>query len=928
MKKITLKGVRQNNLKNIDIEIPIGSFVVICGPSGSGKSSLAFQTLFAEGQRRYLESLSNYARQFVGQAPKPLLDSAQNIPPAIALEQRNSIRSSRSTVGTHTDIYDYIRTFYAKVGTPFCPNHNTEMKKFDASTATTDVLNKLSNQKIYITCPVKWKTTNDLAELRNKTLKLGFYKMLELDDKKNILNVLDLEFDEPKAKKNDYHIIIDRLLVEEDSELRIFDGLSQSFELSGTLFGIKESSVVSTEQSSLLFKGKISCSQCEEDFWDLSPDLFSFNNVAGACTECRGFGNKLELDENKIIPNKNLSIKEHAIHIYSMPSAKSQRTQLLKFCKKKKININTPWKDLPKEHKELLWRGEKKRHCIEGFFTYLETKKYKMHVRVFLNRFKSSKRCSRCEGFRLNPKINQVKINGTSIGGLCSLPLSDFLIWLKAIQLDENTLTLTKDLRSQITDRITFLNNIGLSYLSLSRETKTLSGGEFQRLNISNQLGSDLSDTLYVLDEPTIGLHPRDNTKLIELLKKLHANKNTVVIVEHDKEVIESGEYIFEIGPGSGKHGGGVIFSGTSKEFLKSKTSLTASFLNGERQTFKLRPHLKKISSDIQISGCTGHNLKNVDLNLPSEKIVCITGVSGSGKSSLITQSLYPAVLEKLTGEHQPDSLPFKKVKFPKECKSIDFIDQKRVSKSKRSFVATYLKIFDSVRKTLSNTVESKISGFTPGTFSLNTEGGRCPQCKGLGIEEVDMLFMDNISLLCDLCLGKKYTPDILKIKYNGKNVSEILDLTCTEAIDFFTTEVSALKPLKVLEELGLGYLRLGQSLDTLSGGESQRLKLSRYLLTSNLKGRILIFDEPSSGLHFKEIQLLLAVFDKLTQAGASVLIIEHNLDLIASSDWVVDIGPEAGAGGGNITTSGHPLDISKSKTYTGKYLKIHISNT
>ncbi len=927
MKNITLKGVKQNNLKNVDIEIPIGSFVVICGPSGSGKSSLAFQTLFAEGQRRYLESLSNYARQFVGQAPKPLLDSAKNIPPAIALEQRNSIRSSRSTVGTHTDIYDYIRTFFAKVGKPFCPNHHTEMKRFDASTATADILERLNGKRVYLTCPVKWSKSSELIEIRKKTLELGFYKMLKVDDENNILETLDLEFDEPKGK-GVYHIIIDRLAVEDDSELRIFDALSQSFELSKNLFGIKESSVISTEKDSLVFKGVTSCSQCDEIFWDLSPDLFSFNNAAGACPECRGFGNQLELDENKIIPNQSLSIRDGAIVPYSMPSASKQRSQLLKFCTSKGIDLDTPWSKLSKSDRETVWRGQKKRHCIEGFFDYLETKKYKMHVRVFLSRFKSSTTCSHCHGFRLNPKINQVKINNTSIGQLCNLPLSDFLTWLEELRLDEHTQKLTKELLEQITNRITFLNNIGLSYLTLSRETKTLSGGEFQRLNISNQLGSNLSDTLYVLDEPTIGLHPRDNTKLINLLKDLHANQNTLVVVEHDKEVIQSGEYIFEIGPESGKNGGEVIFSGTSKDFLKNKDSLTAAFLTGKKKTFSLKEKTSVTTPKIKISNCSGHNLKNIDLEVPTEKMICVTGVSGSGKSSLITQTLYPAVLSKLTGEHQPGSLPFKSLNLPKSCSSIDFVDQQRVSKSKRSFVATYLKIFDLVRKNLAKSMESKISGYTPGTFSLNTEGGRCPKCKGLGVEEIDMLFMDNISLTCDLCSGSKYTPDILKIQYNGKNVSEILDLTCSEAIQFFAADASALKPLKVLEELGLGYLRLGQSLDTLSGGESQRLKLSKYLLSSNLKGRILIFDEPSTGLHFKEIQLLLRVFDKLTAAGASVIIIEHNLDLIASSDWVVDVGPEAGALGGNITTFGHPLDICKTKTYTGKYLKEHIFNS
>jgi excinuclease ABC subunit A len=926
MKSIELKGVRQNNLKNIDIEIPLGSLVVICGPSGSGKSSLAFQTLFAEGQRRYLESLSNYARQFVGQAPKPLLDSAKNIPPSIALEQRNAIKSSRSTVGTHSEIYDFVRTLFARVGTPMCPNHHTEMKKFDASIATDEIYRLFHKKRLYLTCPLTVDSNTDFPLLKKKILEMGYFKAIEVDAGHNIIENFDLEFDELKNSKNFLHLIVDRLEVNEESELRVFDALSQAFELSKNLFGHAKSEVITTEQESLTFKPVISCSQCDEEFWDLSPDLFSFNNMAGACPSCRGFGNQLELDENKIVPNHNLSIKDGAIIPYEMPSASKQRTKMLAFCKSKKVDINKPWKDLSTTDKETVWRGSKKRDCIGGFFNYLETKKYKMHVRVFLSRFKSSSKCSTCKGFRLDPKINQVKIGAESIGDVCTYPLDLLSNWLKSVELNENKMELTKDLREQLQARLDFLNTIGLTYLSLSRETKTLSGGEFQRLNISNQLGSELSDTLYVLDEPTIGLHPRDNQKLISLLIKLHKNKNTVVLVEHDKEVIEAGEYIFEIGPESGVHGGNIVFSGTKQEFLKSKDSLTAAYITGRKQSFSVRKKedLSK-NSKIKISGCNGHNLQDVELEIPSERIVCVTGVSGSGKSSLISKTLYPAILKKLTGEHQPDSLHYKNLELPKGCKSIDFVDQQRVSKSKRSTVATYLKIFDHVRKLMSSIPESKYLGYTPGTFSLNTEGGRCPGCKGLGVEEVDMLFMDNIHLVCEICNGKKYTSDILKLKFQDKNIYEILELTCEEAVGFFSTQTSILKPLKVLKSLGLDYLKLGQTLDTLSGGESQRLKLSKYLLGSTLKGKILIFDEPSTGLHFKEISLLLEVFNQLVASGASVIIIEHNLDIIASSDYVVDIGPEAGSGGGIITAFGHPLDISKTSTYTGKYLKEHL---
>ena len=928
MKSIELKGVQQNNLKNIDVTIPLGSLVVICGPSGSGKSSLAFQTLFAEGQRRYLESLSNYARQFVGQAPKPLLDSAKNIPPSIALEQRNAIKSSRSTVGTHTEIYDFVRTLFARVGTPLCPNHGTQMKKFDASSATDEIYRLFNKKRLYITCPLQIDKNSNLMELRKKILELGYFKALSLNSENQILENFDLEFEGLSKETKNLHLILDRLEVNEESELRIFDGLSQSFELSKSLFGHSKAHVVTTEETALTFKTVTSCSQCEEEFWDLSPDLFSFNNMAGACPDCRGFGNILKLDENKIVPNQNLSIKEGALVPFEMPSASRSRGRMLELCKKEGIDTTKPWKSLSQKTKDTIWSKPEsaKRGSIHAYFNYLESRKYKMHVRVFLSRFKSSQTCTTCNGFRLNPKINQVKIGEQSIGDVCTYPLDKLSDWLKNIELNKNQLALTKELREQLQARLDFLNHIGLSYLSLSRETRTLSGGEFQRLNISNQLGSQLSDTLYVLDEPTIGLHPRDNQKLISLLLKLHKNKNTVVLVEHDKEVIESGEHIFEIGPQSGVHGGEIVFSGSQKEFLKSKSSLTAAYLTGKKKSYQLKKSKALAKQKITLQGCSGHNLKNVNLEIPLERIVCITGVSGSGKSSLISKTLYPAVLHHISGEHQPDSLPFKKLKLPKGFTSIDFVNQQRVSKSKRSTVATYLKVFDHIRKAMASTQEAKYLGYTAGTFSLNTEGGRCPQCKGLGIEEIDMLFMDNIYLVCEACSGKKYNADVLKLKFQGKNIFEILELTCSEAIEFFGAQPSFTKPLETLNKLGLGYLKLGQSLDTLSGGESQRLKLSKYLLGSKLKGKILIFDEPSTGLHFKEISLLLKVFDQLVEAGASVFVIEHNLDIIASSDWIIDIGPEAGEAGGTITTTGHPMDILKTKTYTGTHLKKHIS--
>ncbi len=926
MRKIELKGVKQNNLKNIDIEIPLRSFVVICGPSGSGKSSLAFQTLFAEGQRRYLESLSNYAKQFVGRAPKPLLDSAKNIPPSIALEQKNSIKSSRSTVGTHSEVYDYLRTLFAKIGTPFCPDHKTELKKYDPSSASEAVIKELKNKRAYILCPLSWSNKKEAEALKDKVLKLGYIKCAKLGVDSSIESLLDLEFDNLPLKANKHFLVVDRLEINEDSEIRLFDAFSQSFEISKMLSGHSEAQVVTTTKEIRTFKDFLSCNKCDYSFWDLSPDLFSFNNTLGACSTCRGFGNDLVLDPKKIIPNEERSLREGAIVPFEMPSAKQDKKALMKACKDLNIDENTPWKKLTQIQRKKIWEGEGKWFGVEGLFDYLETKKYKMHVRVFISRFKSSRVCKTCSGKRLNPKLDQVKISQKSIGEVSDLPLEELVAWIKNLKLKPHEEKLTKEVFFQICSRLEFLNNIGLHYLSLSRPTKTLSGGEFQRLNISNQLGTELSDTLYVLDEPTIGLHPRDNRNLIELLKSLHANKNTVVVVEHDKEVIEAGEYIFEMGPESGSQGGEVIFRGEIKDFLKSTDSPTANYIRARNNwTPPKTPKLSKTNS-IKLKGCKGHNLKNVNLDLPLNTFTCITGVSGSGKSSLITQTLYPAILEKLTGDFQEGALPYSKIELPKEITSVDFINQQRISKSKRSTIATYLGVFDTIRKTFASTPEAKFSGFMPGSFSLNTEGGRCPKCKGLGIEEIDMLFMDNIEIPCDECEGKKYTYEIQKIYFREKNICDVLNLTCKEAKSFFIAEPSITKSLLILEELGLSYLKLGQTLDTLSGGESQRLKLSKYLLLSNLRNKLFIFDEPTTGLHFREVDLLIKVFNKLVDAGSSVVVIEHNLDIMAASDWMIDIGPEAGKDGGKINFSGTPLKITKKAgNLTGKYLKEHV---
>jgi len=926
MKPIKLFGVKQNNLKNFDLEIPSRSFSVICGPSGSGKSSLAFETLFAEGQRRYLESLSNYAKQFVGQASKPLVDHVENIYPSIALEQKNPIRSSRSTVGTHSEIYDYLRVLFARLGEIYCPVHNKLMVNYDASSASKEVLSSMQDDRVYIYTSLNWKNKKESESVKEELLKLGYTKVLQIDEKSE-LKTLNLDLDKLPAKSKNHAAIIDRLQVNEKSSGRIFDAFTQAFDLSNKLYGIQQAQVISVSGKHKAYKKQISCSECDEVFPKLTAELFSFNNAVGACESCMGFGNILSLDEKLVIPNEDLSIIGGAIHPFTMPSGKSDLRELKKFCKKEKIDLEKPWKSLSKKTREDIWYGKGDWYGVAGLFEYLESKKYKMHVRVFLSRFKSSRKCTTCEGKRLNKMMEQVRVSGSSVSEVCELPLIKLEKWLKDLKLGKSDKKLVQEVIEQLQSRVQFLNQIGLSYLSLLRPTKTLSGGEFQRLNISNQIGTDLTDTLYVLDEPTIGLHPRDNQKLIEQLHKLHKNNNTVVVVEHDPEVIKSADYIIEMGPESGLRGGDVIFKGTQAKFKSSKTQ-TSKFIYNPSKTgvYELGDKTLNKEKAFEFKNCDGHNLKNLNFSVPLNQISVITGVSGSGKSSLISQTVYPALLRKLESKVAGvEELTYESFKLHKSIKFVEFVSQARIMKSRRSVVATYTGLYDYIRKIFAAETQAKILGFEAGAFSLNTNGGRCSSCKGLGYEEVEMLFMDNIDLPCETCGGKKFTTELLSVKHKGKNINEVLNMTGHEAGEFFSDNAKVKKILTSLKSLKLDYLTLGQALSTLSGGESQRLKLLKHLTSSSLKGAIFVFDEPSTGLHFNEIKALIEVFKRLKEGGATIIIVEHNLDVMASSDWLVDIGPEAGDGGGEIMHEGKPLNVAKAKGYTCTYLKKHL---
>lgn len=955
MKEIHLWGVKQNNLKNIEVKIPVGSFTVVCGPSGSGKSSLAFETLFAEGQRRFIESMSNYARQFLNKAPKPDIEGINNIPPAISIEQKNTVKSSRSTVGTTTEIIDYLRLLYEKIGQSYCPTHGCPTEKQSVGEATDKILKFFKDQRGYLLVEIDEKyrvaegkklhalllqdgylriykpatkpSTAEKKIAKQEDLPLGILRepmgeLVEIGDASAIKKGL------PKAS---FYLVIDRMSFSDDEKGRIADSVAQAYEASikyNTNLPTRRAVVLTTEGLRLNVSEESSCPVCGYTPPPLSSKLFSFNSPIGACPTCKGFGNILEIDEAKVIPNPELSLDEGAIHPFTMPSAAHERKQLLAFCRKQKINLKTPWKALPKSQQEMIWNGGKDFFGVKGLFEYLDQIKYKMHVRVFISRYRTPSICQTCKGARLRPEVQHVLIAGHSINQLSAMTIEDLEIFFKNLQLSEFQMTVAGEIFKQLKSRLNFLMRVGVNYLSMSRETRTLSGGEYQRLNLANQLGMGLSQTLYVLDEPTVGLHPRDNDRLISILQDIKKLGNTLVVVEHDQDVIKNSEFIIEMGPGSGAQGGIVVYSGPTKGLYTAANSNTAAYLLPKNWKPKkdLRPvELDNYKYKIDLLGAQGHNLQDIDVTFPLNRLVVITGVSGSGKSTLVTKTLYPALARALDIEYLP-AQKYRKIEGISNIKNVLLIDQSPIGKSARSSPITYLKAFDSVRTIMAATEEGKARGYTAGTFSLNVDGGRCPACKGTGYEEIDMQFMDNVIIPCDVCDGKKYRPEILEVQLHGKNIFEILSMTVKEAMDFFVAHPNVRKPLSVLKEVGLDYLQIGQPANSLSGGESQRLKIAKELAQIQQKNTLYILDEPTTGLHFREVELLMQVLHKLIETGGSVLVVEHNLDVILSADYIIDLGPEAGQRGGNLVAMGTPSDIMNAKkSLTGQYLKRYV---
>lgn len=990
MKEIHLWGVKQNNLKNVEIKIPVGSFTVVCGPSGSGKSSLAFETLFAEGQRRFIESMSNYARQFLNKAPKPDIEGITNIPPSISIEQKNTVKGSRSTVGTTTELIDYLRLLYEKIGIAYCPIHDVPSIKMSVTHATDQVLENFKDQRGYILVeisaenrvtegkklhallvqdgylriatveglkPLATKTqANDKSKTKTKaktgakktTTKKGIAqpdvsqtKIVNLQTEKihEILEISDPALLKKGLPTEKFYLVIDRMLFNEEEKGRLSDSLAQAYEASlkyNLNTSCRKAVVYTTDGNRLNFSEDPSCPICGSTPPPISTKLFSFNSPIGACPTCKGFGNILEISEAKVIPNDNLSIAQGALHPFTMPSAAEDRKVLLNYCRKAKIDLHTPWKLLPENEQQALWNGNDQFYGVKGLFEYLEEKKYKMHVRVFISRYRSPSTCPTCHGDRLRPESNQILITrqkGTqkTINDLSRMTIEDLHKYFEQTKFTDFEIEVAGEVIKQLRSRLDFLMRVGVHYLTLNRETKTLSGGEYQRLMLANQLGMGLSQALYVLDEPTVGLHPRDNDRLISILKDLKKLGNTLVVVEHDHDVIKNSDHIIEMGPGSGYLGGEVVYAGLTKNFYEFAQSNTVKYLMPSKsfsETQKTRPvDLNNLKFKLTLRGASGHNLKKVDVTFPLNRLVAVTGVSGSGKSTLISKTLYPALARALSVEFL-ESQEYKSLEGIENIKSVLLIDQTPIGKSARSSPITYLKAFDSIRNIMASTQESKQRGYNPGTFSLNVDGGRCPACKGTGFEEIDMMFMDNVVIPCDVCDSKKYRDEILEVTFQGKNVYQILSMTVAEAMDFFVAHPTVRKPLSVLKEVGLDYLTLGQPANSLSGGESQRLKIAKELSQVSQKSTLYILDEPTTGLHFREIELLMKVLNKLIEAGGSVIVVEHNLDVIRGADYLIDLGPEAGHLGGQVVVSGTPQEVMKEKkSLTGQYLKAYIES-
>lgn len=926
-KSIYIKGARVHNLKNIDVEIPHNQLVVITGLSGSGKSTLAFDTIFAEGQRRYVESLSAYARQFLGKINKPDVDFISGIAPAIAIEQRVNTRNPRSTVGTSTEIYDYLKLLFARIGRTYSPISGAEVRVFNVEDVVEYVAQLNAGTKIMIAAPVNLTDGQGIIEKLTLMIRDGLQRVYFRGESMLIEDLLPTITGAECA--DDMLVVIDRGRAASDEESigRFADSVARAFSYGDGVCSI----IVQNDNNETIVREFSSRFELDGvTFEEPTEYLFSFNNPLGACPRCEGYGKVIGIDEDLVIPDKTRTVYDNAIACWRGETMQWWRDQLVLNADKFNFPIHKPFYELSKQEKTLIWRGNEYFKGLDEFFKFLESERYKIQYRVMLSRYTGKTVCSECGGGRLRKEALYVKVGGRNIAELVVMPISELLPFLNDLQLDENDSKKGGRVIIEIRNRLQYLLDVGLGYLTLDRLSSTLSGGESQRINLSTSLGSNLTGSLYILDEPSIGLHPRDTNRLIKVLKQLRDLGNTVIVVEHEEEIIRAADQIIDIGPLAGYGGGEVVFSGTLKQLMSSKTSLTADYLSG-RKRIEVPESCRGWSSYVEIIGARENNLKGIDVKIPLGVMTCVTGVSGSGKSSLVKGILYPAIRRELfeTGL-KPGS--FERLGGDYNMlKSIEMIDQNPIGKSSRSNPVTYLKAYDDIRKLFADQPYAKHNALNPSHFSFNIAGGRCEECEGEGVIRVGMQFMADVELVCESCGGKRFKDEILEVRYHGYSIYDILEMTVDDAVELFAKYKDNINKrivdkLKTLQDVGLGYIKLGQSSSTLSGGESQRVKLASFLIKENTDGNVMfIFDEPTTGLHFHDINKLLAAFNALMQKGHTVVIVEHNMDVIKCADWVIDLGAEAGDQGGYLVFEGTPKDLEHCEaSYTGKFLSLH----
>ncbi len=941
MKSIKVIGAKGHNLKNITVELPKDKMVVVTGLSGSGKSSLAFDTIYAEGQRRYVESMSAYARQFLDLMEKPDVEHIEGLSPAISIEQRNPSKNPRSTVSTVTEIYDYLRLLFARIGKRHCPHCGRPVESWSVQGIAADILKKFNEKNVYIFAPLVRGRAGTYEELFARLKKEGYVKV-RVD---GTICQLDTPPTLERYKKHTLELLADEIFVEELERERLVESLELALKYAKGLVTVQESE--GNKPKEFTYSESNACAHCGIGFSEMEPRLFSFNSPYGACPECNGLGIKIQIAEDLVVPDTSLSINEGAIAAWDNPvTTRTHRWKtswsgyyydiLKQVCRREHISMTTPWNKLPKAQRDLLLYGTGDAYYrsiisgtdqhFEGVITNLkrrhdESESDFVREEVY-NRFMREVECPQCHGKRLKPEALAVYVGGKNIAEICAMQVSDAKVFFDQLKLTEKEKTIARDVLKEIKARLDFLNSVGLSYLTLNRKSQTLSGGEAQRIHLATQIGSGLTGVLYVLDEPTIGLHSRDNDRLIATLKDLRDLDNTLIVVEHDKDTILASDWVVELGPAAGEHGGQVVTQGPTKEFLKDKNSLTASYLNGRRCVLPRAQLRKGNGKTIEIIGAKQFNLKNIDVKIPLGKLVCVTGVSGSGKSTLIHQILYKALAQKF---YHAKEIPgaHKTIKGLENIDKVIIVDQSPIGKTPRSNPATYIGLFTHIRELFAQMPEAKRRGYQAGRFSFNVKGGRCEKCQGDGILKIQMQFLPDVYVKCEECHGKRFNEDTLQVTYKGKNIADVLDMSVSQALEFFDAIPKIKRYLQTLHDVGLGYIKLGQAATTLSGGEAQRVKLADELSRKGTGRTLYILDEPTTGLHFADIDKLLHVLHDLSDRGNTVLIIEHNLDVIKTADWIIDLGPEGGDGGGQVVCAGTPQDIVKcKKSYTGQYLK------